>query len=320
MDGSRFDQIARALADVQDRRSLLRKVAGAASAALVAAVGLNESGEAASICRTGGAICRKNQECCSGTCGPTDATGRQRCTCTTQQLQACQSSGGVLQPPGTVLCCAGTCLPNNVSNCGSCGTSCAANESCCKPAFSPVGSTARICVDLKTSESNCGACGTRCAPTCDFDGNSLTGGQICCNGTCVANDVNNCNTCGDPCPADTFDHATVTCVAACTNSVGGCLFQCEAGFEDCNEDVTDGCETAVPPLSDASCGLDLCGRTACPPDTFCTPCGIYGAGTCCPAGYVCGANASGQCGGCVPDSPDASVCSYNPSRPGRFLR
>jgi len=47
----------------------------------IAAVALDDQGNAAATCRAGGEICRKAGECCSGTCSPPDRTGRSYCTC-----------------------------------------------------------------------------------------------------------------------------------------------------------------------------------------------------------------------------------------------
>jgi hypothetical protein len=115
------------------------------------------------------------------------------------------------------------------------------------------------CVDTSQDASNCGACGMSCvAPhssaTCtasacgagkcengwgDCDGNPKNG--------CEANlhlDTGNCTMCGMGCM---LAHA----IAACSD---GCYISaCDFGFDDCNQDQMDGCETSV--LSDTNnCG------------------------------------------------------------------
>jgi hypothetical protein len=318
VDGTRFDELVKSIAGRQNRRVIIRRglvVVGSAVATIIRRAG---SGEAAARCRSGGNICRKNGDCCSGACGPSDATGRQRCACTTAETAAC-CSGGLCVPGGT-LCCYGICAPNDVHNCGSCGNQCNAGETCCKPIVAPAGSTDRECADLRTSSTHCGSCGTHCSPTCDFDGSPLPNGQLCCGGSCVANDVNNCNACGSACPTGPFAHASVRCEPRCTNQAGGCFFSCDAGYEDCNNDYTDGCETPVPALSDGSCGTDLCGRQPCASGTHCVACGNSGAGICCPAGQKCGVDAEGMCGACVPDVPSQPSCTIDPTRSGHFIR
>ena len=80
MDGRRLDILAKSLA-VSDRRQIIRRL-GAVAAACLLNLTDAERGSAAAL-RLPGEICRKDGECASGVCGPKDATGRQRCQCTT---------------------------------------------------------------------------------------------------------------------------------------------------------------------------------------------------------------------------------------------
>lgn len=84
MDNERFDLLAKRVGALIDRR---RALAGAAVLA-VAATPIFARDSEASICYGIGATCRKSGQCCSGVCGPRDATGRSRCTC----------------PAGTIYC------------------------------------------------------------------------------------------------------------------------------------------------------------------------------------------------------------------------
>jgi hypothetical protein len=79
MDDHKFDALTRALAEPHSRRSVVRSLGLAAGAAL-GLLGRTATGIAAT-CRAKDAICRKAGDCCSGYCGPKDATGRQRCGC-----------------------------------------------------------------------------------------------------------------------------------------------------------------------------------------------------------------------------------------------
>jgi hypothetical protein len=95
------DALARSLAGVRTRRGLLRALGLAVGVGAVGAIALDGDGDAAATCRPGGAVCRTPGECCSGVCGPKDATGRQRCTC----------EAGTT-PCGTSACCSAsqTCV------------------------------------------------------------------------------------------------------------------------------------------------------------------------------------------------------------------
>src|SRR4051812_14768328 len=83
MDDSRFDTLARSISSAQNRRTALKRLIG--GVALAAGIGIPSAtellragdGEAASACRHGGEICRKDSECCSGGCLPPDRTGRR---------------------------------------------------------------------------------------------------------------------------------------------------------------------------------------------------------------------------------------------------
>lgn len=80
MEGSRFDDLSKAVARVRTRRGLLRVLAVAVGGVVVGATGLSRS-DAAVTCRHGGGVCRKGADCCSGACLPSDQTGRRRCSC-----------------------------------------------------------------------------------------------------------------------------------------------------------------------------------------------------------------------------------------------
>lgn len=120
-------------------------------------------------------------------------------------------------------------------------------------------------VNIDTDKTNCGACGHACslvnavsecvAGDCvvsecaagfeDCDGEAATGCE-----TETATDPENCGVCGQAC--DAVPQADPVCVlGACSN------FECHDGFDDCNDDPSDGCETEL--LTDIeNCGV--CGR------------------------------------------------------------
>jgi hypothetical protein len=116
-----------------------------------------------------------------------------------------------------------------------------------------------LCADTATDPNNCGGCGMSCVvphaqATCSGakcqTGACDTGYADCDadpkNG-CEANlhlDDANCTMCGMGCMAA---HAITACSDGCYISA------CDFGFDDCNADISDGCETSV--LSDiANCG------------------------------------------------------------------
>lgn len=79
MDGRRFDQMARTLANGVTRRTAVRRIGGAVVAAGLALIG-HRRGEA-TVCRQPGRLCRENANCCNGLCGGKNETGRRTCLC-----------------------------------------------------------------------------------------------------------------------------------------------------------------------------------------------------------------------------------------------
>ena len=120
--------------------------------------------------------------------------------------------------------------------------------------------------------------GTDCCPTCNrgFGQSCGAPGQVCCNGfvcqgnTCVCpvgqthcggscvntqTDPSNCGACGNVCPVLTGAHNP-----SCSSGV--CALICDAGWADCNDDASDGCETTLGTPTDClQCG-DSCSTFA----------------------------------------------------------
>ena len=107
-------------------------------------------------------------------------------------------------------------------------------------------------INIDTDVSNCGACGTGCmgglnAPPSCVGGDCVfvcTSGWGNCDGIqsdgCEANLNTNpihCGTCDTVCPSAT--NATPVC------SNGVCGVTCDQGYQDCNDDLSDGCEVNV---------------------------------------------------------------------------
>jgi len=119
---------------------------------------------------------------------------------------------------------------------------------------------------LKTTE-NCGTCGNKCAANeeCVNEGNGYEcavpcerSGKVRCSNTCVdlLNDVQNCGTCGNACRFGGDDESKLKETASCKE--GLCVYECQPGFADCNNDPSDGCETDLS-VHSKNCGA--CGVT-----------------------------------------------------------
>jgi hypothetical protein len=215
---------------------------------------------------------------------------------------------------------------NDVNNCGACGTKCAtpanATAACTSGTcgIGACGGTYKDCngasgdgceTNSANDVNNCGACGTKCAAvangtaacstgTCGV-GSCTAGFKDCKNGaadgceTNVSNDKNNCGACGKVCPA--VANGSPSCSAG-TCGVGSC----NAGFKDCKNGATDGCETSVSgdiyncgacgnvcagaAQGTATCSNGVCGTKPVP---TCQSCGgeLLDGGNTCHAQYFC---------------------------------
>ena len=159
-------------------------------------------------------------------------------------------------------------------NCGGCGAVCNrpnAAVACmagdcviagCDPGFDDCnGNAADGCEQMLDTAEHCGACGM----TCTFP-NAVAAcvGGACALSSCepgfddcdmdtatgceqMLDTVDDCGACGTMC---VFANAAARCNA------GMCEIEaCDAGYDDCNMDPTDGCETALSTLTDCgSCG------------------------------------------------------------------
>lgn len=151
------------------------------------------------------------------------------------------------------------------TSCGDCTRVCSGAASLCAAATDggfdcvatcPGGQTkcGSQCVDLQSDPQNCNACGTvcpsapgtnavptctagKCGTKCDSTAHSCVGSDICyTNG-----DVNHCGSGCTDCVAAAPKNASASC------QDGQCHFECNAGWGDCNNDLSsgakgDGCE------------------------------------------------------------------------------
>lgn len=163
MDGARFDRVAKTVASSVSRRSLLKTLAGAATAALIGTA--NATGARAATKRAPGELCRKDGECASGFCGARDATGRQRCLC-----QSANDCG-----PGKA-CTSGTCTIVCPAGSKPCGNDCISLTSCC---------TAGDCNGTTCQNGLCVCGSTTCGAgqVCDTSG-------VCSNGCFIKDQFN----------------------------------------------------------------------------------------------------------------------------------
>src|SRR5215208_3192135 len=100
MDGPRFDLLTKQLIASGSRRGLLK---GLAAAAVASVLGRTEFGADAAACRAPGRTCAEHANCCSGLCGPKDATLRRRCRCASPA--DCPAPGRC----GEAVCADGVC-------------------------------------------------------------------------------------------------------------------------------------------------------------------------------------------------------------------
>ena len=124
----------------------------------------------------------------------------------------CTSGKCVLSCQSGLADCSGKCvnLNNDISNCGSCGTTCKAGEvctsgKCALSCQSGMTDCSGKCTNLQNDTSNCGVCGTACkagemctAGKCAL---SCQSGLTDCSGVCtnLQKDISNCGACGTKC-------------------------------------------------------------------------------------------------------------------------
>jgi hypothetical protein len=252
MDGSRFDELTKALSGPVSRR----RIAGALLGVALAALGTDRAG--ARSCRAVGRTCREHVDCCSGACGK-DPTGRRRCQC--------QGPDDCAAPLGchAATCVGGVCgfvVTPDVA-CDD-GDPCTADDVCHAD-----GSCAGTPINCDQFDSQCtrGACNPLTG-ACEVktinegqgcnDGDACTIGETCQGGVCTGGSAVVC-TALDQCHVDgTCNPATGQCSnptvphgTACTDGNPLCIDGacCTEGHEA----VHGGCFQITPDLSCAGC-------------------------------------------------------------------
>jgi hypothetical protein len=247
-----------------------------------------------SVCVTGCTAeraCPSGQTCCSGACvdGATNLAHCGRCDnrCAVANAMslclngncgvgACNAPFGDCDMAGANGCETNTLT--DLAHCGACNRACPARanaaSSCaagacgftCNPGFADcnLDATDGCEVNTGTSTASCGRCGAACNPP---NGTAACVAGVCTVGACddgfgdcnsnptdgcetnVRTSTTHCGRCMNECPARA--NGFPGCV------VGACVISCTAGFADCNDVATDGCETNTRTAT-AHCGT--CGR------------------------------------------------------------
>jgi hypothetical protein len=175
-------------------------------------------------------------------------------------------------PPGF------TCHPLGAA--AACVPGCTVDAHCQGDGGAPLRCCARQCVDTTTDPGNCGGCGTSCVT---LHAGASCVASSCAPGACEAGWADCNHDAADGCETNlrTDPLSCGACGTACAlpNAAAGCagtcyLLACNHGWDDCNGDALDGCETAVrsDPHNCGACGATCAtephARSACI-DTLC---------------------------------------------------
>jgi hypothetical protein len=241
-------------------------------------------------------------------------------------------------------CCSDSCtkVDQDAENCGGCGMSCNAAETCSGTVCRCAGGSACMtgqtccatmgCFDFANDPFNCGSCGHACkagetctSGTCGCNGGTACGtGQVCCPGvgcgTSCACGVMACDApkfcCpGDNCVDTSQDNANCgTCGHACTTP-----FNCANGSCRCNGVAcapgdaccTSGCaNTKTDPANCGACGHSCnAGETCMNSQCVCGSAPCSPGQICCPGGATTGPT-------CVDPNGDRNNCGFCGNRCG----
>lgn len=209
-------------------------------------------------------------------------------------------------------------LMNDAKNCGACGVDCGGRPcvsgtcvlTCPEVEADCNGSVEDGCETPLRTNNDCSVCGDVCAdpakPCVEYPSDNFRCGcpddMTYCGGRCVSlsSDDNNCSVCGQACDPTAGGQASKpNMYYGCGQSVCGKL-KCSSGFDNCNGDLEDGCETSTQTAENCgSCGV------ACEPGQVCGQLGVQGVACLCPSGTtLCGSECVDllidprNCGGC----------------------
>lgn len=205
MDGTRFDELAKAVAG-SSRRALLKGGLGAALGVVLG--GFAPDDASAAVLRRIGEVCRKHGDCASGFCGAADRAGRRRCGCDSEL--DCPAPSG---PCRAAVCVEGAC-GTTITTGAPCPSAenlcivgvCQADGSCADP--KPVVCDDNNVCTRDTCDPNTGQC-VFTPIACD-DNNACTVDTCDPVRGCVNTPVS-CDD-GDPCTTDVCDSKTGACM------------------------------------------------------------------------------------------------------------
>ena len=275
-----------------------------------------------------------------GACGASCRAAQASTSCATGTCEVVACLGTTGDCDGDVMTGCETDVSTSLFHCGQCGRSCPFDppngspmcvmgncQVACDPGFANCnGVLADGCEAYLGSTASCGSCGIRCdgaTPSCSGSPGdfrcvaSCSPGQTACgaNGeNCVdtANDSRRCGSCTNVCPDP--PRASPICQA------GRCGFTCDAGFEDCDANPSNGCEASLAATSSCgscdnpcpavpnaalACNGNECSISGC--QGMARDCdGLYGNG--CEVDVATNASHCGACGRtCVPGSHVVAV-------------
>lgn len=332
MDGSQFDQLARALATGTSRRRVLKRLVGGAAAGALALVGARSEVDAAHG-RPAGATCLVDLHCASGFCDPRN----RRCVCPPGQT-AC--GGGCIPACRPLDQChaAGVCEPAT----GQCtnppkpdGAPCDDGDACTRTDTCQAGVCEGTDPVLCTALDECHVAGTCNPSTGQCSNPNAADGTPCSDANaCTSGDACHAGVCGGgSSPVCSTDNP---CLEAYCDPSGGCQTGPKARGTACGDgdacttgDACDGAGTCVPGAP-IGCGMCLrCNATngSCEPDPgqvgeSCSPPGqpdrCFGGFACTASGVCQGVNpvvcaASDQCHVAGVGDPGTGLCS-NPKK------
>lgn len=167
---------------------------------------------------------KSNCGACGNSCAATDVCSLGKCelTCATPLVECVPSAdAGGGGDAGTSPYCAN--FDNDDSNCGACGKTCAASETCatgncaCKSGLTRCNGD---CTDTKADNANCGTCGTTCGEleTCTTGSCECSAGLVRCGGACI-----------DPRNDSAYCGASADCAAANAGTA------CTANYQTCSQ-------------------------------------------------------------------------------------
>ncbi|MBR4986220.1 MAG: hypothetical protein IKY83_10845 [Proteobacteria bacterium] len=277
------------------------------------------------ICKEGKCIlyCSSSQLECSGTCiNPlTDNNNCGDCGRICQNGDSCQQGECIPNcPEGQTECGEAGCVDTNSTfeHCGKCGNACETGQVCNNGGCKSSCEEGQIncdgnCIDPNTDTRYCGAsdlCGEGQKGTaCDEGFVCKAGGCECPDGQILCLIEDDQTACINPASSDAYcgcnaDSAGMACDGLAHSSENACIegkcdLQCEEGFDNCNSDAADGCESEL--ANDVSnCGA--CGNACASEHASEVACVFGKCSPTCEKGYT-------TCeGSCIDTSSDGQNC------------